>query len=352
MDGYAVLSSDLARAGAEAPVRLRLAGESAAGAEDVPKTVSGMTVRVFTGAPIPDGADAVVMQEDVVREGDEAVFSGGVPGGKFIRRRGEDVRKGALLLDAGVELGPLQAAILASQGFVEVPVSRQPRVSVVSTGDELAPVGAELRPGQVRDCSGLCLSTAARQAGAVARDCGAVSDDPDSIARVFQRALEGADVLLVGGGVSVGDHDHTGRVLDSLGLRREFWKVAVKPGKPLLFGTLGKTLVFGLPGNPVSSWASFELFVRPAVSKMLGRAPAEAFPEEGEALNAFPPCKDRRQLLFCRVRHAGPRAGLEIIDPQGSGTLALGAQAEAAAFPPGEGRPVAVGDILPFRRIR
>ncbi|MFH1724738.1 MAG: gephyrin-like molybdotransferase Glp [Elusimicrobiota bacterium] len=351
MDGYAVKARDTAEASRLRPVLLGLSGEIPAGHPSASSLPSGKAARILTGAPMPRGADAVVMQEQTdLSDGRVKVFSSVDPK-ENVRSAGEDVRKGDPLLPAGRTLNPLEVALLASQGVVRVPVARRPRTAIVATGSELVRPAEAPAFGQLRDSNGPCLAAAVRQAGAEPVDHGIVRDRPDLLTDAFAKALDGADLLLVSGGVSVGDYDHTRKVLEELGMKTLFWRVAVKPGKPLLFGMRGSTAVFGLPGNPVSVWVSFEEFVRPAIGKMLGRPAEDRWRFRGKAVNEFRLPPDRQQYLFCRASQEGDDVELRIIRPQGSGMLGMASKANALAMSPPGARQVGIGEILPFRWI-
>lgn len=230
----------------------------------------GQAIRIFTGAALPQGVDAVIMQEDVEREGDHIRVVESVERGENIRWRGSDVCAGQMLLRRGDIMSPTRIGLLASQGIPEVPVYGKPLVQIVTTGDELVEPGVPLLPGEIYNSNAPMLQTAVEKAGAI----GAVShacDEPDEIKTVLEAALAVADLVVIVGGVSVGERDFVKETLSELGVMTEFWRVRVKPGKPFVFGRHPDgTLVFGLPGNPVSAYVTFSLFVIPAIRKMLG----------------------------------------------------------------------------------
>ena len=230
---------------------------------------AGEAVRIFTGAPIPEGTEAVVMQEDVSREGDHVVVNTDVEKGEFIRRRACDLAEGQEILAAGQRIGPTVAALLASQGLAEVKVGSQAEVAILSTGDEIVAPGKEIQPGQIYNSNSILLSTLLRGIGA---EVASTAHCPDQEGALTASIGEGArrQVLVLTGGVSVGEHDLVRSVIRSLGGSIELWRVAVKPGKPFLFGRIGSCAVFGLPGNPVSAFVTFLKFVRPAILKMMG----------------------------------------------------------------------------------
>jgi molybdopterin molybdotransferase len=266
MDGYAVAASSC-RKGA----RLQVIGEQSAGADRQLRIAPGEAVRIFTGAPIPDGADAVVMQEDVSREGDSIVVNVDVDSGEFVRRRGCDLAEGQKILGKGDRIRAVTLGLLASQGIIDVAVGGEVSAAVVSTGDELAKPGTKLQPGQIYESNSTLLQALLQKCGAVVKPTETCGDNADSLGQTFRTAIENR-ILIVSGGVSVGEHDLVQSVLRSLGARIDIWRVAIKPGKPFLFGQIGKCTVFGLPGNPVSAFVTFLQFVLPAILKMMGAA--------------------------------------------------------------------------------
>lgn len=266
MDGYAVRAVE-ARAGS----RLRVQETAQPAGGDLGLSLeSGEAIRIFTGAVIPGGADAVIMQEDVDREGEFITIREGVERGENIRVRGGDVCTGQILLRRGEVLTPVKIALLASQGIPEVPVYTKPLVHIVTTGDEVVDPGEPLLPGEIYNSNSPMLQTAVARAGAVGGASHAI-DDPGILRDTLAGALSAADLVIIVGGVSVGERDYVKEVLGELGVVTEFWRVNVKPGKPFLFGTHPDgTLVFGLPGNPVSAYVTFSLFVAPVIRRLRG----------------------------------------------------------------------------------
>ncbi len=271
MDGYAIMARDVVDSDSGQPARLRVVGEVAA-APGVPPTVeAGTAVRIMTGAPLPQGADAVVPVE-LTRESDgEVAIFRSCPPGANIRPSGDDVRVGQLVLRAGRRLRPGEIALLAALGRARLRCYPRPRVVVISTGSELVAHDQPLTPGTIRDSNGPMLAALVRRAGAIAVAAGVVPDARDSLAQAFDSNIPGADLLIATGGVSAGAHDHVRDVLAMLGEVRAT-KVAVKPGMPQVWGRVRGVPVFGLPGNPVSSFVSFEVFVRPALRRLQGRS--------------------------------------------------------------------------------
>ena len=266
MDGYAVIARDC-----KPDARLQVVGEQPAGIARNLRVSNGSTIRIFTGAPMPAGADSVVMQEDVTRHGDEIVVNTDVEAGEFVRTRGCDLGEDQKIVQAGERITAASAALLASQGFGEIAVGGEPRAAIISTGDELAKPGAKLQPGQIYDTNSVLLQALLEHAGANVTFSEQCRDDADSLRTTFQSGAKN-EIVVVTGGVSVGEHDLVQETLRALGARIDIWRVAIKPGKPFLFGKLGHALFFGLPGNPVSAFVTFLQFVRPAILKMLGAA--------------------------------------------------------------------------------
>jgi molybdopterin molybdotransferase len=261
MDGYAVIAAT--------GKRLRVIGEQPATVDRNLRIQPGEAVRIFTGAPIPAGADAVVMQEDVIWSGDEIEIKTDVTPGEFIRRRGCDLAVGQKILSRGQRIRPTTLALLASQGIARIEIGGMPNASALSTGDELVPVGVPLQPGQIYDSNSLLIDGLLRQGGAAVRSVEHCRDDRAALRSALSRAVE-SDVVVMTGGVSVGEHDLVQETLRDLGAEIGIWRVAIKPGKPFLFASLGQCRLFGLPGNPVSAYVTFHRFVRPALLKMSG----------------------------------------------------------------------------------
>jgi molybdopterin molybdotransferase len=264
MDGYAVIAGE-ARPGA----KLSIVGEQSAGRDRQLRVQSGTAVRIFTGAPLPEGADAVLMQEDAKRVGDEIIVQTELQPAENVRMRGGDLCEGQKIGQPGMRLSPQRLALLASQGLSRVTVYRRPEVSVVATGSELRKPGGLLGPGEIYETNGVMLSELVRKSGGVPVHFDPIPDDEEAHIRALSKALE-FDVALIAGGVSVGEKDLVKPVLRKLGVELALWRVAIRPGKPFLFGRLGHKLIFGLPGNPVSAYVTFVVFVRPALLRLQG----------------------------------------------------------------------------------
>ena len=267
MDGYALRSADVT----EGPIRLRRIGESRAGARFGGSLGPGECIRIFTGAVIPEGADVIGLQEDAEESGGVVTLSAVGPPGRFIREAGMDFKVGQTLVPAGRALSARDIGLLASSGHGEVAVRRRPRVAILSTGDELVAPGAMPGPDQIVGSNGIALAAAVQSWGGEAVEIGIASDETGAIARAADQAM-GADLLITSGGASVGDHDLVQAGFAERDFRTDFWRIAMRPGKPLMFGHIGKLPVLGVPGNPVSALVCAMLFVRPAMRKMQGMA--------------------------------------------------------------------------------
>ena len=302
----------------------------------------GEAVRISTGAAVPDGADAILPVEDAEDRGEAVVTGIELPAGHHVRAAGEDLRGGEIVLHAGCVLGPAELGVAVEAGRATLRVTRAPRVAVLATGDELVAPGEPLRHGQLHNSNAITLAALADGAGAEVVSTGEVRDDPQATRAAIERALGGADVLLLTGGVSVGPHDHVKPALGALGVEEVFWRVALRPGKPLWFGRRGAQLVFGLPGNPVSAMVCFLLFARPALRAMQG-APA-APPRRRAVLGAPVPRQSARdeavrvRIDNGRVLPTGPQGSHQLhsmlgaealaIVPRGEGELPAGAEVE------------------------
>jgi molybdopterin molybdotransferase len=316
MDGYAIRWADLHQS-------WRVVGESAAGHGWPGTLAAGETVRIFTGAPLPAGADTIVVQEEVARDGDIARLNGEGPPheGAHIRKAGQDFAAGDMLIVAGTRLAPAHLGLAAAAGHGELPVVRRPRVTLVATGDELVPPGVMPGPGQIASSNPSMLAPLLRWAGADVEDPGLIPDRADALAAAVENS--DADLILTIGGASVGDHDLVVPVLRQLGAELDFWKIALKPGKPLLAGRLAGHRVLGLPGNPVSAFVTALLFAVPLVARMAGRR--HALPLATLPLAAPLPANGPRRDHLRARRVAG---GVEAFARQDSALLSLLASAD------------------------
>src|SRR5438094_3359361 len=264
MDGYAVVAS-ASKKGA----RLRVTGEKAACRDRQRRVSPGDAVRIFTGAPMPAGADAVVMQEDVTRDRDETAINTDVEAGEFIGRRGCDLAEGQRIVAKGERIRAAPLGLLASQGIAEVAVGDEARAAIVSTGDELVQPGGKLEPGQIYESNSALLRALLERCGGIVKSDEHCRDERESLMDAIKNGIKN-HILIISGGVSVGEHDLDKDTLHELGTPLAIWRVAIKPGKPFLFGQLNECAVFGLPGNPVSAFVTFLQFVRPAILKLMG----------------------------------------------------------------------------------
>jgi molybdopterin molybdotransferase len=348
MDGFAIRAADVANP----PATLKLIGMSAAGHGFRGSVGPGEAVRIFTGAPVPEGADAVLIQENADADGLSVLAREPVEAGKNVRPAGLDFREGDILLRGGERLGVRETALAAAMNHGNVPVRRRPRVAIIATGDELVEPGATPGPDEIVASNGLAIAAFVRLTGGEPVDLGIVVDDRDAIRAVIRRAIAlPADIIVTLGGASVGEHDLVREALTAEGMALDFWKIAMRPGKPLMFGTLDGVRVLGLPGNPVSSIVCGILFLGPLLAAMLGVAYGD--PTELAVLGADVPANDRRQDYL--------RAGLEErpgMPPlatarrrQDSSMLSVLAQAGCLIVRPPNAAPAKAGDVCRIIRL-
>ncbi len=341
MDGFAVRSGPAGR-------RLAIVGESRAGAPASATVGPGEAIRISTGAMLPKGADAVVQVERTTIDDDIVIPTIDVEAGDNVRRIGDDLRAGQTVLSAGRRIGPVEIGSAATAGTGVLRCALRPRVAVVATGDELVDPGEALHAGQIHESNSLSLTALAVQAGAIVSPARRAADTLQAVRETIACALDEADVVLLSGGVSVGPHDHVKPALEALGVREAFWRVAVRPGRPIWFGARDRddTLVFGLPGNPVSAVVTFVLFARPAINALQGGVPYEP---RGRAVMAHEIARHPDRDECVRVRISAGRAtstgrqdshilsslldadGLAIV-PRGTGVLAAGDAVEIEAL--------------------
>jgi molybdopterin molybdotransferase len=346
MDGYALSTADVEGNG---PWALPVVGESSAGKAAPP--LSRVTAcRIFTGAPIPHGADAVVMQENVQRDGESIRLTERVKKGQHIRRAGEDLDRGAVAIGAGSRLLPGGIALAAMLGVSELAVARRPRVTILCTGDELRAPGDEVAPASIPESNSAALASLARQAAAVVRIAPIARDEPAATQLAIEQALDGTDVLLTVGGVSVGDHDVVRPALERAGVTLDFWRVAIKPGKPLAVGRSASTHVLGLPGNPASALVTFAVFGMPLLRALQGDTRPLPFPLRAALSAERKRSPDRTELVRASLEIEGGALMARVHDNQASGAATNLAHSDGLAFiPPGEGA-VDKGEVLDFMR--
>jgi len=343
MDGYALRCADLLKHGSVLPVSQRIAA-GAAGAPLQP----GTAARIFTGAPVPPGADAVVMQEECMTLDDGSVRVQAAPRlGQNIRRAGEDITQGAVVLQAGTRLTPAALGLAASIGMDRLPVARRPRVALFSTGDELVMPGdvppRQMPPGAIYNSNRFFLRALLQRMGCEVTDCGIVPDQRDATLDALRTASTGHDVILTSGGVSVGEEDHIKPAVQALG-RLDLWQIAIKPGKPFACGQVGQAHFLGLPGNPVASFITFLLLVRPFVLRLQG---VHDFAPESIAVRAdFTWSKADKRREFLRVQR-NAAGGVDLFPNQSSGVLTSAVWGDGVVDNP-VGQTIAPGDMVRF----
>ncbi len=314
---------------------LRVTGRVTAGEVPARPLGPGEAMRILTGAPLPEGADAVIPQEDVAVDADRLHVAKTVESGAFVRPRGEDVRAGDRVLEPGRRIGPAEIGLLATLGHSPVRVHRRPRVAVLSTGNELADFGTEPGPGQIPNTNTYALMAQAQAAGAEPIDLGTAPDRLEAIEARLRRGVS-ADVLITSAGVSVGELDLVREALTRVGAELHLWQVSMRPGKPITFGSLGPRLVFGLPGNPVSAMVTFELFVRPALLRMAGLERIFRPRLRARALEPIANPGRRRGYLRVALERAGQEWGARLTGEQGSAILRSMVLADGLAVVPGD----------------
>ena len=343
MDGYAVRAADVA----SLPARLKLTGESAAGHPFSGRVGAGEAVRIFTGAPVPEGADAVVIQEDTARDGDAVIVQGDNVELGNIRPRGGDFSAGMTLLDAGRRLGPRELSLAASMGHGEIAVWRRPKVAILSTGDELVPPGETPGVGQIVSSNHLGIGALVQGIGADVIQLGIARDTQASLIEHVERAKV-ADVLVTIGGASVGDHDLVAPVLSQQGMELAFWKIAMRPGKPLMSGRLGPLRVVGLPGNPVSSLVCARVFLIPLIEHLAGAPRPADVTRPAKATVAIEANGPRQHYM--RATLAPGADGTPLVTPvrsQDSSLLSPLAIADCLVVRPPRAAAVAAGETVP-----
>lgn len=345
MDGYAVRAAD-----ATAGARLVVVGMSRAGERFHGRLGPGEAARIFTGAPVPEGADAVLIQENAARDGEGIVVAEPVSAGQFVRRVGLDFAAGDHLLAGGRLLDPHALALAASMGYGAIPVRRRPKVAVLSNGDELVPPGETPGEDQIVSSNGIGLAALVRECGGDPADLGIAPDRREAIAASVDRA-EGADILVVAGGASVGEHDLVQAALAERGMALDFWRIAMRPGKPLMVGRIGAMHVLGLPGNPVSALVCGHVFLKPLIRAKLG-LPTEA--DMSVARLGAPMAENNGRQDFVRARLTGDRHRRAVTPfaAQDSSMLATLAAADALIVRPVRAPAAVAGDEVPILMLR
>jgi len=355
MDGYALRAVDTQAARAGTPARLTIGGRVAAGALAERPLGDGEAFRIFTGAPLPDGADSVIPQEDVTTEGASLLISRSVQAGDFVRPRGEDMRAGETVLQRGRALGPAEIGLIATLGHAQVNVVKRPRVGILSTGDEIVDLGGTLGPGQIPNSNTYSLLAQVAQAGALPVNLGVARDCLEDIETRLGWGL-GCDALISSAGVSVGEHDFVKGALARVGAEQHLWLVDMRPGKPIAFATIpvglkGTLPVFALPGNPVSAMVTFEMFVRPALMKMAGHARLDRPRLVARALAPIANPGRRRGYLRVTLTAQAGVWGARLTGDQSSGILRSMVAADGLAVVPGD-TTVEIGDPVDVVLLR
>jgi molybdopterin molybdotransferase len=340
MDGYAVSADDFH---GEPPWRLKVHGESRAGAPFA-ALASETTCRIFTGARVPEGATAVVPQEEVARDGAWALFEKRPRRGECVRLAGDDLRAGQVALRPGVRLRARHLSLAAAADRAWLAVTRKPQIALLATGDELRPPGSQGPEGSIPDSIAVALASVAHNHGCVARVLPLVRDDRDALTRVLDETLDRADVLVTIGGASVGDHDHVRPCLEAAGVTLDFYRVAIKPGKPLIVGRRGSSLVLGLPGNPVSAMVTFALFGVPLLGAMSGLQHPVGEPTKGSLGRRIERVPGKREFLRARIERRGRDIVAHPVPNQASGAVTSIAHADALIVVPENVSQLAEGD--------
>ncbi len=343
MDGYAVRSADIKGASREKPISLKVIEDLPAGALARGSVAAGQAIRIMTGAPIPPGADTVVMVEDTEKAGKEVRVFQGVPAGENIRRAGEDVKKGDRVISKGSVIRAAEVGMLASVGRAFVYVHQRPVVAILCTGDELVDVGEAVADHKIVSSNSYTLSAQVMECGALPLQLGIAKDVSTEIEEKFRQGLR-ADVIVSSAGVSVGEYDMVKDVLGRIGFEMDFWGVAMRPGQPLAFGTIGDKPTFGLPGNPVSSMVSFEQFVRPSLLKMMGHKKLFRPVVEAILKEEITKKPDRTHFMRAKLSLEEDRYVVTTTGPQGSGILNSMVEANALVIVPEEKTEVRAGE--------
>ncbi|MEC7641611.1 MAG: gephyrin-like molybdotransferase Glp [Nitrospinota bacterium] len=351
MDGYALIAGDIQSATPENPVKLEILEHIQAGYTGNLMVESGKASRIMTGAPIPLGADAVIMQEDTEANGNFVVVKDKAEVGENIRMAGEDVQEGEKVIQKGLTIQPAHIGMMAVVGRSNIYVAQRPSVAILSTGDEIKDLDESPKGPCIYNSNGYMLGAQVRSAGGVPVYLGISPDEEDVLLEKFNQALK-CDLVISSGGVSVGDYDLVKASLEQMGQEMLFWKVAMKPGKPLAFGKIGSTPIFGLPGNPVSSFVSFEQFVRPAIGKMFASNDAANQTVAAKLTETIHKKPGRQHFLSSRISWTEGEYLVSPISEQGSGILKSMSNANALLIFPREATELREGEIVTVQLLK
>jgi molybdopterin molybdotransferase len=354
VDGYAVKAIDIIGAEKNYPVKLRLLKEDIpAGKVPLDSLEPGMCIQIMTGAPVPQGCDCVVMKEEVLKEGKDVLVFKECRQGDNIRLKGEDIKKGEIVLKKGAKIYPSEIGLMASIGASEVQVNLPPAVGIITTGDELVDVGQKLQFAKVRDSNSYTLAAQILEAGAEFKRYGIVPDDKAVIRKKILEALSECEILLLSGGISVGDYDFVKEILDDIGAEFVFWRVNQRPGKPLAFLTFKDKFIFGLPGNPVSVMVCFEMYVRPLIKKIMGDSKLYREIIPAKALDTFKHKEGRTDFVRVFLEKTDDGIYFKPTGMQGSGILTSMSLADGIAVFPEDKETIekdTIVDVLIFKQ--
>lgn len=350
MDGYALRAADIKGASADKGVKLKVAGEFRAGGDTSARVEKGQAVKIMTGAPIPEGADAIVMVEDTKMEGGNVEVFKEAEKGDNIRLAGEDIKKGDLVISKGTLLREGHVGMLAALGIPGVNVTRRPKVAILATGDEVISIDEDIKPGKVRNSNAYSLHAQVLACGGIPVNKGVARDDIEGLKAKLRSCLD-CDIIITSGGVSMGEYDYVKDVMTDMGMDLKFWKVAMRPGKPNLFGVINGKPFFGLPGNPVSTMIGFEVFVRPAILKMLGQISDDR--REVEAVLEEDIKKKKGLKFFIRAQTRWEDGGYitRTTGAQGSGILSSMSKADSIIILPEDKERVNKGEKVLVRLL-
>lgn len=351
MDGYAVKASDVCRASSQQPVTLAQIDDVPAGRMSSKKLGHGETIRIMTGASVPEGANAVIKVEVTHKSGDHVEFFEPVGENPYIIPKGQDLAPGDIAGRSGSLITPAMMGVLAACGTCRITVSRKPEIAIIPTGSELARPGQAIRPDQIYDINSLSLFGLCLSAGTIPVNAGIVQDRSDDLLAKLNQHLD-KDLILLTGGVSVGDYDIVHETLVKAGVEEIFWRVRVQPGKPLFFGKRGKTLVFGLPGNPVSSFVNFNLFVRPVIDRLLGKCEWGNEITTARVTNNRILKPGRRKFLRGKIRRANTCLEVEILPEQRSGVFSPMLNTDALIEVPGDVQLLKSGELVTVHLLK